>query len=219
IAMPEIHIGLFPDVGGGYFLNLMPDGIGALMALTGLVVTEGDAMYAGLADIVVEAVKKDAVIDALKRLDWSDDPIANHSHITDHLSELERIDGDPPSELAEYGDDTRALVQCDSAIAYRDALNALAARNPYFASAAKNLAQGSPTAAHVTFEYLHRTKGMAIDEVLAMDLVLAKQFQRHHDFSEGVRALLIDKDKAPQWSPREWTAIDRALVAQHFSSL
>jgi enoyl-CoA hydratase/carnithine racemase len=55
IAMPEIHIGLFPDVGGGFFLNTMPDGIGYLMALTGMIVTESDGAHAGLADHVVGA--------------------------------------------------------------------------------------------------------------------------------------------------------------------
>jgi enoyl-CoA hydratase/carnithine racemase len=217
IAMPEIHIGLFPDVGGGYFLSQLPDGIGALMALTGLIVTEGDAMHAGLADFVIDSAHKGGFIDAIGALPLTDDPVTNHQLISDRIGAMESIEGDPPSELAIYGDDTRALAQCDNVIAYRDALNALAARNPYFASAAKNLAQGSPTAAHVTFEYLRRAKGLAIDEVLALDLILAKQFQRHHDFSEGVRALLIDKDKAPQWSPREWGAISRDLIESHFS--
>ncbi len=216
IAMPEIHIGLFPDVGGGYFLNLLPDGIGALMALTGMIVTEGDAMHAGLADFVIAPEQQSRVIDTLVTLDWTDDSVTNHSLVTDTLGAMEDVEGDPPSELAAHADATRALATSATVIEYRGALNTLATREAYFASAAKNLAQGSPTAAHVTFEYLRRARGLAIDEVLAMDLVLAKQFQRHHDFSEGVRALLIDKDRSPKWVPSGWHEINDALVNAHF---
>ncbi|HRO61274.1 MAG TPA: enoyl-CoA hydratase/isomerase family protein, partial [Burkholderiaceae bacterium] len=75
---------------------------------------------------------------------------------------------------------------------------------------------GSPTAAHVTFEYLRRTRQMSIAEVLELDLVMARRFQRLHDFTEGVRALLIDKDRAPKWSPASFDEVTEELVASHF---
>jgi enoyl-CoA hydratase len=71
----------------------------------------------------------------------------------------------------------------------------------------------------VSFEYLRRSKDRTVDEVLALDLILAKQFQRHHDFTEGVRALLIDKDKAPKWSPASWADVSPTLVEAHFSAI
>jgi enoyl-CoA hydratase/carnithine racemase len=219
IAMPEIHIGLFPDVGGGFFLNTMPDGIGYLMALTGMIVTESDAAHAGLADHVIGASAHEKFLHSLECLLQSDDPAQNHLRLSAHLTDMEQSARDPVSTLATFAEDTRELTNAPNVIAYRDALSALAAREPYFASAAKNLNQGSPTAAHVTFEYLQRSKSLEIDEVLALDLILAKQFQRHHDFTEGVRALLIDKDKTPKWSPPNWGAISQTLVNAHFAGL
>jgi enoyl-CoA hydratase/carnithine racemase len=219
IAMPEIHIGLFPDVGGGYFLNDTPDGIGKLMALTGCIINERDALHAGIGDFILRADSHASFIEQIASLDWSDDREENDELITECILAMDDGTIDLSSPLAEFAEETQRLNQCTTVIAYRDALNELAAREPYFANAAKNLSQGSPTAAHVTFEYLERSKPLEINDVLALDLILAKQFQRHHDFSEGVRALLIDKDKNPQWSPREWSAISRDLIDSHFTAI
>lgn len=217
IAMPEIHIGLFPDVGGGYFLNKMPDGMGQLMALTGMIVSEGDAVHVGLCDYVIDSKVQSTLIDSLNSIVWIQDVVADHLQVSAKLFDLQAT-RDPKSTIAPHARKINALSKLDSVIDYRDALNELAAREPYFTAAAKNLSQGSPTAAHVTFEYLRRAVALDIEEVLALDLILAHQFQRRHDFSEGVRALLIDKDKSPQWSPPDWRAISRGLVDAHFAT-
>ena len=219
IAMPEIHIGLFPDVGGGYFLNRAPVGVGQLMALTGLIITAEDAGYAGLADAVVTVAARTELFAALCRGEWTHD--TRHNRAVTSAAMLDQLPpaNAGPSILETHAASLRALSMADDVIAYRDALQELALREPYFANAAKNLSQGSPTAAHVTFEYLRRTRGWGIDDVLALDLKLAKQFQRHHDFSEGVRALLIDKDRAPKWSPAQWQEVSVELVAEHFLSI
>jgi enoyl-CoA hydratase/carnithine racemase len=81
---------------------------------------------------------------------------------------------------------------------------------------ADTLANGSPTAASVTWEYLRRCRRLSLPEVLTLDLVLARQCQRHADFPEGVRALLIDKDRRPVWSPARFEDVTPALVAEHF---
>jgi enoyl-CoA hydratase/carnithine racemase len=219
IAMPEIHIGLFPDVGGGYFLNRGPVGVGQLMALTGLIITAEDARYAGLADAVVTADARAGLIAALRRGDWTLEARHNRAVASLAVRDQPAPVNAAPSALETHASAVKALADADDVIAYRDALQALAAREPHFASAARNLSQGSPTAAHVTFEYLRRTRGLRIADVLVLDLKLAKQFQRHHDFSEGVRALLIDKDRAPKWSPAQWPEVSVQLVAAHFLAL
>ncbi len=218
IAMPEIHIGLFPDVGGGYFLNQFPNGAGTLMAMSGAVIDENDAHAIGLADYVVGPEAATTLIDEIVAIEWSDDAQANEELLHMLFVAAESCHDRGESRLTSFASETKALAASADAIAYRDALTALAAREPYFATAAKSLAQGSPTAAHVTFEYLRRAEGLDIDEVLTLDLTVAKQCQRHHDFSEGVRALLIDKDKTPKWSPADWGAVDRALVERHFAN-
>jgi enoyl-CoA hydratase/carnithine racemase len=220
IAMPEIHIGLFPDVGGGYFLQDFFDGRGKLMALTGCVINESDAINGELVPFIIPSVAQEGFVAAIEALEWTDSNEDNHELVTERILAMGDGDIDFSGPLAEFSEETVKLDRCETVIEFRDALNDLARREPYFATAARNLSQGSPTAAHVTFEYLKRTRQMAdIDQVLALDLILAKQFQRHHDFSEGVRALLIDKDKAPKWSPDDWNAIDRALIERHFSSI
>jgi len=104
-----------------------------------------------------------------------------------------------------------------NAIGVRDALLAAAEEDPWFEAPARSLAGGSPTAAHVTYEYLRRCRMRSLAEVLELDLVLARQFQRHRDFPEGVRALLIDKDRKPIWSPAGFEEVDALLVEAHFS--
>jgi enoyl-CoA hydratase/carnithine racemase len=219
IAMPEIHIGLFPDVGGGYFLQDFFDGVGKLMALTGCVINEGDALGGYLASFVVPRAAHADFVAAIEAIEWGDSREANDELISECIESMDDGEMEPATPLDDFAVETDRLDQCATVIEFRDALNELARREPYFATAAKNLSQGSPTAAHVTFEYLKRTRDRDIDQVLALDLVLAKQFQRHHDFSEGVRALLIDKDKNPQWSPTDWTRIESALIDAHFSPI
>jgi enoyl-CoA hydratase/carnithine racemase len=219
LAMPEIHIGLFPDVGGGYFLQDFFDGRDKLIALTGCLLNEGDAIEGYLASFVVPQSAHASFIEQIEAIDWADSREDNDELISECIESMDDGSVELSGPLATFAEETKKLNACTTVIEFRDALTELGRREPYFATAAKNLAQGSPTAAHVTFEYLKRTRPLDIDQVLALDLILAKQFQRHHDFSEGVRALLIDKDKTPKWSPTDWSAIDAALIEHHFTLL
>ena len=219
IAMPEIHIGLFPDVGGGYFLNRVPGGAGTVMALTGMVINEADAIFAGLADFFVPLEGREAFHQALAALPWSGDAAADREELTRLcLSQHRRYRaGLPVANLEQYFDAIRFIAMQPTVAGVRDALLAAAAEDPFFRAPADSLANGSPTAAHVTFEYLRRARQMSLREVLDLDLVLARQFQRHRDFPEGVRALLIDKDRSPKWSPAFFHEVTPALVAGHFA--
>lgn len=220
IAMPEIHIGLFPDVGGGWFLNRTPGGTGLLMALTGLIVNEGDALFAGLADYFVPQAQRDAVLASLADIDWQGGR-ADFAAVTRVLLAHHRTHqaGLPASGLRQHFDAIRDIAAEPDVDSVRDALTAAARGNDYFARAAESLAAGSPTAARVTWEYLRRCRHLSLREVLALDLVLARQYQRHHDFLEGVRALLIDKDRKPSWQPARFEEVDEALVEAHFQPL
>ena len=80
--MPEIHIGLFPDVGGGYFLNRVPAGIGRVLALTGLIINEADALFAGLADYFVPLEAQSDLWDKLAAIDWTDNAGENGRQVS-----------------------------------------------------------------------------------------------------------------------------------------
>ena len=218
IAMPEIHIGLFPDVGGGYFLNRVSGSAGCLMAMTGLTINEADAIFAGLADWFVPLEERSALYKKFDELLWTGSARKNRELLTQLLwGEHRRFHtGLPVSNLEQYFDAIRFISTQPSAIAVRDALQAAAADDPWFETPAASLANGSPTAAHVTYEYLRRCRLMSLREVLDLDLILAKQCQRHPDFPEGVRALLIDKDRKPAWSPSRFEDVDQALIDAHF---
>lgn len=220
IAMPEIHIGLFPDVGGGWFLNRTPGGTGTLMALTGMTINEADALFAGLADFFVPLEARDALFDGLADIDWQGGA-ADFGAVTRLLMSRHQRHraGLPSSSLMQYFDAIRFIAGQPDVIAARDALSAAAREDEFFSRPAASLAGGSPTAAHVTWAYLQRCRHLSLREVLELDLVLARQYQRHHDFPEGVRALLIDKDRRPAWAPDRFEAVGPELVDAHFLPL
>ncbi len=219
VAMPEIHIGLFPDVGGGYFLNKMPCRSGWLMALTGHIINEHDAVLTGLADFIMPATAHSQHFDYLLPVAWSDDPRENHQlarqAILDHGNTV------PPSvEQATMWPRLpriRSIMQQPSVLQVRDRLLAAANEDEWFRGPARSLAHGSPTTAHVAWEYLQRCVHLGVRDVLKLDGVLAYQFLRHLDFAEGVRAVLIDKDKNPRWSPAQFDAVSQGLIDGHFA--
>jgi len=221
IAMPEIHIGLFPDVGGGWFLNRVPGGAGWLMALTGLTINEADAIFAGLADYFVPVEAREELYESIRTLDWSGNAGRDREALTRMMWSRHRRfrAGLPVSNLQQYFDAIRFIANQPSVIALRDALLAAADEDPWFATPASNLANGSPTAAHVSWEYLRRSRRLSLPQVLELDLVLAKQCQRHPDFPEGVRALLIDKDRKPSWAPARFDDVTPERIEAHFARL
>lgn len=219
IAMPEIHIGLFPDVGGGWFLNRVPGGAGIVLALTGMNINEADALFAGLADYFVPDEERADFIARMLALDWCGEPATDRAQLTRLCLARHRRyhQGLPESNLRQYYDAIRFIAAQPDVRGVRDALLAAATEDPFFRAPADSLANGSPTAAHVSFEYLRRCRQRSLAQVLALDLVLATRCQRGEDFPEGVRALLIDKDRAPQWSPPRFEDVDAQRVAWHFA--
>ena len=221
LAMPEIHIGLFPDVGGGFFLNRVPGAAGTVLALTGLIINEADALFAGLADAFIARELRDDFNAQLCSIAWTARVADNRAAVSRLTAAFHRRckAGLPASNLLAYHDALRFIGSQPDASAVRDALVIAANEDPWFEAPARSLSQGSPTGAHVSLEYLRRSRRLSLPEVLELDLVLARQFQRHHDFSEGVRALLIDKDRKPVWSPSSFDAVDQALIDGHFAPL
>ena len=221
LAMPEIHIGLFPDVGGGWFLNRVPDEGGLLLALTGAVINEADALYARLADHVLPQSVWADFLEALCGLAWTGTVPAHRQALRALCTGLasEQATVLPESALLNHRDWVRRIGMAGSVGEVLTQLRAAAAEVPWFAAPLRNLEQGSPTAARVTFEYMRRARLLGVSEVLALDLTIARQCQRHPDFPEGVRALLIDKTRDAGWSPASAEAVDEAWVEGFFAPL
>ena len=220
IAMPEIHIGLFPDVGGGWFLNRVPGEAGVLLALTGVTLNEQDAIHARFGDYIVDQGRRTEFIDAFAAIDWGA-TVADHRAQATHFCrgfEAQHASADAaPSALRERQAQIRSICTRAKLHGITKGLQEAAAVDDWFARPLENLQQGSPTAAAVTLDYLRRCRLLGLAQVLELDLVVARQCLRHPDFPEGVRALLIDKDKSPRWSPADPEAVTAALVEEFFS--
>jgi enoyl-CoA hydratase/carnithine racemase len=197
IAMPEISIGLFPDVGGSWFLPRMPGRCGLFLGLTGAPLNAHDALFAGLADYVLPQEERAALLDALCSVAWGDD-LANHVAL-DRL--LRRFDCPPlpVSELRTHFDTIAALTASRSLDDVVQAIVGYDGDSAWLRGAARALAGGSPASAGVVWAMRKRARHLGLADVFRLELCVAVRCCAHPDFIEGVRALLIDKDNAPRW--------------------
>ncbi|MCR2745557.1 enoyl-CoA hydratase/isomerase family protein [Limnobacter parvus] len=211
IAMPEIHIGLFPDVGGTWFLQRMPKRTGLFMALTGAMVNANDALTGNLADTVIPHEKFPEVLAAIENTNW----VGKHESDSETLNAL--LTGfsveSPPALLGQHANEIEAVVQHDSLAEIDTALlKLLNHSDPWLAKAAHAYAHGSPTSAALSFELMNRNTNADLADVLRLEYQASVGCCAHNDFPEGVRALLVDKDKAPKWNPANLAEVSTDLI-------
>lgn len=200
IAMPEIHIGLYPDVAGTWFLHRMPARTGLFLALTGAIINAGDALIGNWADSVVPHDQFAAVLKVVEQTNWTGQ--CNHDKTV--LSELlKRFEVDAPMPLLQTHAEAIEEVMNYSALPEIDnALRELQhSHEPWLAKAAQAYTQGSPTSAVLSFELMNRHAGADLADVLRLEYQASIGCCVHPDFPEGVRALLVDKDRSPTWNP------------------
>ena len=219
IAMPEITIGLFPDAGGTYFLSKLPDHLGIFAGLTGCMLSSGDAIALGLLDVVVAQNDKRAILVELANQKWNQDPAANATTITDILSGY-AVGETLPTNLLNHREAIAGFVQsCLDAEDFFDAfdsgLSALLI-DEWLTGSVATYQSGSPTTARIFLEQIRRSEGMSLAEMFQMELVIAYQCIRHPDFPEGVRALLVDKDKNPAWVYQSVSDVPEDYLNEHF---
>ncbi|MGJ8686537.1 MAG: enoyl-CoA hydratase/isomerase family protein [Spongiibacteraceae bacterium] len=220
MAMPEITIGLFPDVGGSYFLNRMPGNSGVFLALTGASFNAADALYLGLAEGFVAAEYREQVIDALVQQAWSTGVADNHERVFDVMRDfVERsLEQLPAGNVEAAAEDITALCTAEDSVTLINNIVALQSENPWLQKAAATLAGGSPLSARLIVEQLRRCEGLSLREVFQAELLLSTQIARGSEFAEGVRALLIDKDKNPAWQHSSAAAVSESELVGHFSA-
>lgn len=219
MAMPEITIGLFPDVGGTWFLNRMPGSSGMFLGLTGAAINAADAIYTRLADVFVPAAQKDAALEALRQTHFSDDPQQHHSAISHALAALsEKYAGQQPdAQVKPHMDVINQLIQKDNLAATVAAITQYQTDDKWLSRGVRSLQNGCAVTAHLVYEQLHRGKHLALDDVFRMELNLAMNCCTRGDFQEGVRALLIDKDQQPRWKFNGVDAVPKEWVEAHFT--
>jgi enoyl-CoA hydratase/carnithine racemase len=204
MAMPEVNIGLFPDVGGSHFLSRAPGQLGNYLGLTGLTVGAADALYLDLADVFVPAGRMPELVQALEQgggaavgatvarfgADAGPAPLAiERATIDRHFGA-----GSVPAILASLATDEGAGAQ-----------KALAA-----------MRQRSPLMMCVTHELLRRGAALGVAGCLRLERNLVRRNFEHGEVLEGVRALVIDKDNAPAWSPATLEEVTAEQVERFF---
>ena len=201
IAMPEVTIALFPDVGGSWFLNHMPGASGRFLALTAASINATDAVFCGIADRFVAADRKDALWAQLLQTDWCDSPAGNRARLNHLLREFTARDAEqPPAQVLPHLGTINDLCDGDDLHDVIDRITAVETDDKWLARARDGLAHGSKLAALWIDRQLEVTRHASLREVFQSELVLATNIMRHPEFAEGVRALLIDKDRNPAWS-------------------
>lgn len=201
IAMPEVTIALFPDVGGSWFLNHMPGKSGQFLALTGASINAADAIYTGMAGRFIASEHKDEVVEQLLRQAWSADFSANHAlakHTLRPFSE-QSVSQCPGGQVEPHLSTINTLCDGDDIHEIIDNIVGQQTQDPWLARARDSLAHGSPLAALWIHRQLMETRHASLREVFQAEIQLATNIVRHPEFTEGVRALLIDKDRNPNW--------------------
>ena len=202
MAMPEITIALFPDVGGSWFLNHMPGRSGRFLALTAASINASDALFCGLADRFIDAGAKDDVLAALRAIAWDSDAAANHKRLHHLLRDFsDGASAAPPApQVLPHLDVINDLCDGDDIHDIIDRISGLDSDDPWLLKARDGLVHGSKLAALWIDRQLRATRHASLREVFQSELVLGTNIVRHPEFAEGVRALLIDKDRTPAWS-------------------
>lgn len=213
MAMPETNIGLFPDVGGGYFLSRCPGHAGEYLALTGDVIGAQEALDYGLADIQVEAARLPELWDALGSQAFASAAAAEAWIAAQWTAGHTR-----PAKADGQIDGYFSLQRVKHIV---DALEASA--DPWAAKTAATLRKRSPLMLHVTLEQIRRARGMGLADDLRMERDMV-----HHCFHlrpgaagetvEGIRALAIDKDYKPQWNPARIEDVKPGMADAFFAS-
>lgn len=218
LAMPEINIGLYPDVGSTWFLNHTPGRTGLFLGLTGANINAADALFVGLADRFVSQENKGAVVEALQSAAWGDQDVENHSVVSSVLRSFEDLSTLPDSSVRKHYDVINQLMDGDSLSAIAGHLAVYETDDKWLQRAASGLIKGCPTTAYIVYEQLRRGKKLSLEAVFQMELIVSLQCSKHPDFPEGVRALLVDKDGAPQWQHGSIDEVPADWVEAHFTA-
>ena len=211
-AMPETGIGYFPDVGGSYFLPRCPGSIGMYLGLSGARLKAGDSLTAAVSTHYVPTNLVDRLIEALEKIDPAEDvPFKVNTVLSEFSGALE----------GETLTNHRAIIdQCFSEDSLDQVLVALdASGDEWSKRTASKIGEKSPTSLKVTFRQLREGGALDFEGCMMMELRLALRFMEDHDFYEGVRAVVVEKDNQPNWLPSSISEVTNDAVERYFLPL
>lgn len=220
LAMPEITIGLYPDVAGTWMLSRLPKGIGEFLAFTGSKLVAADCLHYGLADRYCESSSYDGLLASLASITWSDDTSQHFSQVDWALDEnIANSANLEMGSLQKNADLIRCLCNRSD---FKQICNTIASfkstTDPFLARAAMNFSSGSPGSARLSYTLLQLARHSSLADTFRREFIASLHCCAEPDFREGIRALLVDKDRMPNWQPsnldqanEDW--VKRFLVA------
>lgn len=212
-AMPETGIGFFPDIGASHLLNKCPDSVGVYLGLTGNRIAARDAIANNLLKYFIHSAQFPEIIKRLHTLDLSENAACKVdtclAEFQLSLLNQEEISGLDPDIATCFSRNSveeiiTALKECGSLWAQRQV---------------EILHEKSPVSLKVTLKQLQKTRDFSLDDCLKLDFFMVNHFMDHHDFYEGVRALLVHKDKSPVWEPANLHGVTDAMVDGYFEPI
>ena len=214
MAMPEVAIGFFPDVGGSYFLSRLPGMLGRYLALTGLKINAADALYSRLADVYLPPAAIASAADDLATLRWS----------TEHFADLQRFlhkraaapMSSPTLPALREAIDGHFSKNSVAAILSSLEAESRGAHSAWAKATAELMRSRSPTLLSVTLRQLQRGANLSLADCFRMELGMAAHSFEQGDFLEGVRAVLIDKDNKPNWQPNRIEDVTEPMIDAFF---
>jgi enoyl-CoA hydratase/carnithine racemase len=210
-AMPEISIGLFPDVGASWFLARIPGQIGRYLGLTGARLTPADTLFAGLADLPIRHERKQDIIDALTAMPWSDSWQRNNESVRRLLLGACDWTLAQGSGLQQRSLELRRICNAATLTECVAAIHAWAGRHEWAQPHARMLSEGSPLSAALAWELQVRLRHASLADALRLEYAAALGCASA-DFPEGIRALIVDKDKAPRWNPSSLGGVTPQII-------
>lgn len=217
MGMPEVGIGYFPDVGGSYFLPRLKGELGIYLGVTGNHVRAADALYAGLADWCLPKERFAELDAALDTLAWSGQPENDLRGLVSGMA-VDRLEGSELEANQEaidlhFAQPTLADIRASLVAESREQFKAWAEET------VKVMDSRSPLAMAVTLEQLRRGRNLSLAQCFELELHLDRQWFANGDIMEGVRALIVDKDKSPRWRFATIDAVTPELVNSFFAGL
>lgn len=218
MAMPEISIGLFPDVGASWFLNRLPGRLGLFLGLTGARLNATDAIRSGLVDLILDPEHFQALLERLQEEYWTGNIAADDNRLFRLLGQQQARDyrSLPAGHLEQHEQTIAKLTAGDSLPAVVEKLVNSDNDDPWWQSAIGNLAKGCPVTACLVWHQLRHAQQLSLKDIFRMELAMAMECTRRPDLAEGIRALMVDKDKTPVWSYNAVADVPESVVEQHF---
>ncbi|KFQ91319.1 hypothetical protein Y956_03979, partial [Nipponia nippon] len=214
-AMPETSIGLFPDVGGGYFLPRLSGKLGYYLGLTGFRLRGRDVLKAGIATHFVESEKLPALEKDLIAL--KSPSMENIADLLNSYQVKSKVDQEKEFVLDEHMEKINSLFSANSMEEIVQKLKQDG--SPFAMKQLETINKMSPTSLKMTLRQLREGASMSLQDVFTMEYRLSQACMRGHDFYEGVRAVLIDKDQSPRWKPAALEEVSDEFVDNCFKPL